>query len=84
MAKANKAKPNATCEGAPLKNVFLFKYLGSIFAADGDHKYDLRRRIGLAMSRCGALRHIFDSSIPMQLKLKLYKVAVTSLLTYDS
>ena len=58
--------------------------MGSIFAADGDHKYDVTRRIALAMSRCGALRHVFDSKIPVGMKIKLYKVAITSLLAYGS
>ena len=67
-----------------LKNVFLFKYLGSIFAADGEHEHDLNRRITLAMNRFGELRNVFNSDIPLMLKLKLYKAAVTSLLTYGS
>ena len=45
-----------TCDGEKLKNSFHFKYLGSMFAADGREEVDLRRRIGMAMSRCGQIR----------------------------
>ena len=78
-------KATVMCEGHELKNVFTFKYLGSIFAADGSHYYDVKRRCGLAESRCGALNHIFNSeAIPLQLKLKVYRTAICSLLTYGS
>ena len=40
-------------------------------------------RVAMAMSRCGKLRHIFDSPhIPLKVKLRLYEAAVCSLLTY--
>ena len=43
------------------------------------------RRIDLAANRCGELRHIFNSKgLPIQLKLKIYKVAVAPILTYGS
>ena len=82
--EAQKTKPKVQCEGVTLKNVFLFKYLGSIFAADGGHTHDLNRRVALAMSRCGELRHIIDGDISTKLKLEVYKTAVTSTLTYGS
>ena len=72
------------CEGAKLKNVFRFKYLGSIFAADGDQRYDVRRRIGLAMARMGKLTHVFNSEVSFGLKMRVYKCAVCSLFTYGS
>ena len=62
-----------------------FKYLGSIFSADGEHMRDVDRRVGSAMNRCGQLRHIFNSKdLPLALKVKIYKVAVSSLITYVS
>ena len=72
------------CEGSPLINSFKFKYLGSIFAADGDHTYDVRRRTALAMTRMGQLRQVFNSDIGLGLKLRIYKTAVCSLFTYGS
>ena len=57
--------------------------MGSIFSADGSQDFDIRRRIGLAMGRCGALRHVFDSKgVPLTLKLKIYAAAVVSIMTY--
>ena len=77
------SRPKIRCEGEELDNVYLFKYLGSIFAADGSHEHDVNRRILLAMKRCGALRNIFGSTdIPTHLKINIYKSAVMSLLTY--
>ena len=84
LADRQKQKPKAKCQEAELKNVFRFKYLGSIFAADGDHSYDVRRRVGLAMARMGQLRQVFSSDISFKLKLRLYKSAICSLFTYGS
>ena len=73
------------CENIQLESVYKFKYLGSTFTADGDHSRDVEKRCAMAMSRCGDLRAVFNSkSIPLKLKLKIYKTAVCSLLTYDS
>ena len=78
-----KSRPVVHCEGAPLKNVFLFKYLGSIFAADGSQEPDIKRRIGIANTRAGQLRHIFNSKgVSLATKLRLYEAAVVSLFTY--
>ena len=70
--------------GKALKNVFHFKYLGSVFAADGSHSYDVKRRVTMAMSRMGQFRHVFNSKIPVNLKMKIYKAVVCSILTYGS
>ena len=64
------------CEDAALKNTFRFKYLGSIFAADGDQRYDVRRRVGLAMDSVGKLTHVFNTKIPFGLKMKICECAV--------
>ena len=83
--EAQKLKPTVTCESFKLKNMFKFKYLGSIFCADDEHKHDVDKRVALAMSRCGDLRHIFgNKTLPFSLKMKIYKVAVSSLITYGS
>ena len=76
-------KEKVGCDGKSLENIFLFKYLGSIFAANGSHEHDVTRRITLAMKRSGQLRNIFDSpDIPLATKLNIYKSAVMSLMTY--
>ena len=82
LDQAQKSKAKVKCEHTELKNVFRFKYLGSIFAADGSTVHDVKRRIALAMSRMGELRHIFNSEISLDLKMKIYQTAVCSLLTY--
>ena len=82
--EAQKQGPTVECEEKALENVFSFKYLGSYFTADGDHKRDVERRCAMAMNRCGELRAVFGSHIPLGLKIKIYKTAVCSLLTYGS
>jgi hypothetical protein len=85
MTAEQSNKPIVNCDGNALHNIFKFKYLGSIFAADGEQSHDIQRRIALAASRCGQLRHCFDSpNISTATKIKIYKAAVVSILTYGS
>ena len=80
-AQANEKQ--VMCNGKSLVNIYLFKYLGSIFAADGSQEQDVLRRCAMAVTRCGQLRNVFDSpDIPLKLKLNIYNSAVLSLLTY--
>ena len=37
----NNQRPKVMCEGEELKNVYKFKYLGAMFAADGLQEHDL-------------------------------------------
>ena len=62
--EAQKQGPTVECEEKALENVFSFKYLGSYFTADGDHKRDVERRCAMAMNRCGELCAVFGSHIP--------------------
>ena len=55
-----------------------------MFGADGNQKFDIRRRIGIAMTRMGQLRQVFSSELPISLKLKVYRAAICSLFTYGS
>ena len=76
-------RPKITCEGETLKNVFRFKYLGTIFTADAKQKYDIKTRVAKAFSRCGDMRNVFDAKgLPKKLKLRLYQAAICSILTY--
>ena len=61
LTAQQKARPTVHCEGEALKNVFKFKYLGTLFAANGLQCYDIDKRIATAKARCGKLRKIFDS-----------------------
>ena len=68
-----------------MENVFKFKYLGTILAADGRDDYDISNRITKAQIRCGQLRNMFQAEhLSTQLKVRLYIAAVGSLLTYGS
>ena len=82
-AQDNKAHVN--CDGVDLDNVWLFKYLGSLFRADGDQKTDIRSRVAIAMVTSVKMRGIWASPhIPQSLKLRIYKTGVCSKLTYGS
>ena len=82
LEKQQEDRPKVSCEGQPLDNIFRFKYLGTIFAANASQHFDIDSRISMAMARCGRLRPIFDSEfITLSLKLRLYEAAVCSLLT---
>ena len=72
LEEAQKQLAQVTCENDLLKNVFRFKYLGSMFAADGDQRYDVRRRIGMATTRMGQLRQVFNSKIKFSTKMQIY------------
>ena len=65
------------------QNVFREKYLGSVFTADADQLHDIKARIAQALTRCGKLRHVFESpDLSITIKLRLYQAAVCSILTY--
>ena len=85
MKRHRKKLPKVKCGEAKLGNAAWFKYLGSIFSVDGSQRRDIKRRIALAMSRCGALRQIFDSkALDLQLKLAIYKTAHHSTLQHST
>ena len=83
LEEQQKLRPTIKCEEEEQENVYQFKYLRSMFSADAEQEHDLKRRIAMAMSRCSRLSSIFDSKyISLHLKLRLYQVAVCSILTY--
>ena len=77
LVEQQSSRPEIKCDGETLKNVFHFKYLGTIFTADAEQKYDITTRIAKGFSRCGKLRNVFDSKdLPTNLKIRLYQAAV--------
>ena len=73
MKSQQDTRPVVLCEGKPLANVFSFKYLGNLFAANDLHNYDIKVRITQTQVRCGQLRSILDSpALSVQLKIRLY------------
>ena len=83
--KAQENLEHVVCEGEEIENVWVFKYLGSIFRADGSQIPDILARIAMATTTAGKMRQIWASkSIPFALKLRIYKTGVCSRLVYGS
>ena len=77
--------PRAKWDDAEADNSWRFKYLGSIFQADGKQMPDVKCRIAMVRTRFGRLRHVWEAGcLHLNLKLRLYKSAVCSILTYGS
>ena len=51
LVKQQDDRPEVQCDGEVLKNVFRFKYLGTIFTADVNQKYDIKVGIAKAYVR---------------------------------
>ena len=76
-AQASKAK--VSCGDRHIDNVWLFKYLGSRFRADGDMLCDIKARIAAATATFGKMRSIWAAkTTPLRLKLRIYKTGVCS------
>ena len=67
--------------GTVLKNVFVFKYLGFLFQADGDRLGALEQRMAIARTRFQELHEIWRSKkIANAAKIKIYACAVVSVI----
>ena len=58
---AQKAKPHVKLGEDDVENVWIFKYLGSRFRADGSHYPDIKARIVAATKAAGQMRYIWAS-----------------------
>ena len=68
-----------------IENEWRSKYLGSMFEAGGDQMYDVQTRIARARQRFGKMRHIWANKVLHQnLRMRLYKSSVCSIMTYGS
>ena len=77
--------PTAKWGKTPAANCWKFKYLGAIFTPDGSHMEDMRRRIAMAQTRHGKMRHVWRSKVlHPRLKMRLYVSAVCSIMIYGS
>lgn len=63
-AKAQAEKIHVYCEGNIIENIWRFKYLGSLFRADGSQMDDVKARLGAATTTAGKMRAI----VPMVIK----------------
>ena len=67
------------------ENQWRSTYLGSIFEAGGNQMHDVRTRIARARQRFGKMRHIWaNKDLHRNLRMRLYKSSVYSILTYGS
>ena len=77
--------PRAKWGDLPADNAWHFKYLGSIMQADGGQLKDIVTRIARARTRFGKLRHLWaDKNLHYNLRLRLYKSSVCSIMVYGS
>ena len=60
LTKAQVQEAVVCCQGKPLENVYSFRYLGSMFTANGQEDKDIKRRVGMTMTRRGQLRSLRD------------------------
>ena len=82
---AQERKDHVVCDGKEIENVWVFKYLGSRFRADGDQTCDIKVRIAIATTTADNMRNIWSShTVPLKLKMRIYKTGVCSRLTYGS
>ena len=66
-------------------NKWHFKYLGAIMEAGGSQDKDVNTRIAMARTRFGKLHHLWkDKHLHLNLRLRLYKSSVCSIMTYGS
>ena len=77
--------PKAKWGDQSVDNAWHFKYLGSIMQADGGQLKDIKTRIARARTRFGKLRHLWnDKTLHYNLRLRLYKSSVCSIMVYGS
>ena len=85
LKKLQDEEEAVTLFGNRLDNVFDFKYLGHLFQADGEPSHAVEVRAGMASTTFNKLYEFWDSSIlDQKTKLRLYKCAVWSKLTYGN
>lgn len=69
------------------QNCWQFPYMGSTFEAGGSnmsYMSDVIRRTVMAKARFGKLRHLWnDNNLYLNMKLRLYRSRVCSILTYS-
>ena len=69
----------------PAQNQWRSKYLGSLFEVGGDQMHDVQTRIARARQRFGKMSYIWGSKeLHVNLRMRLYKSSVCSILTYGS
>ena len=68
-----------------IKNVTTFKYLGSMFDAEGGSTTDCKNRVRLAWNKWREITGVIcDKKVPVKLKHKIYKTVIKPTMTYGA
>ena len=79
----NNATISIQIEGQQLEEVGAFKYLGATMTKDGRSTTEIKARIAIATSSMAKLNKLWNSkSISFEIKIKLYKSLILSILLY--
>ncbi|XP_072021391.1 uncharacterized protein [Amphiura filiformis] len=74
---------NITIDGEEVEQVDHFKYLGSVKTSNANCTADIKASIGMAKGRMIELQDLWnDRNLPTELKMKLIKILVWSVLLY--
>ena len=71
--------------GEEIKNVTTFKYLGSMFDAEGGTTTDCKNRVRLTWNKWREVTGVIcDKKVPVKLKHKIYKTVIRPTMTYGA
>ena len=71
--------------GKEIKNVTTFKYIGSMFDAEGGTTTDCKNRVRLAWNKWREVTGVIcDKKVPVKLKHKIYKTVIRPTMTYGA
>ena len=71
--------------GEEIKTVTTFKYLGSMFDAEGGTTTDCKNRVRLAWNKWREVTGVIcDKKVPVKLKQKIYKTVIRPTMTYGA
>ena len=71
--------------GEDIKNVTTFKYIGSMFDAEGGTTTDCKNRVRLAWNKWREVTGVIcDKKVPIKLKHKIYKTVIRPTMTYGA
>ena len=72
-------------DGEEIKNVTTFKYIGSMFDAEGGTTTDCKKRVRVAWNKWREVTGvIYDKKVPVKLKHKIYKTVIKPTMTYGA
>ncbi|XP_072046467.1 uncharacterized protein [Amphiura filiformis] len=83
VAEAVEKEYNITIDGEKVEQVDHFKYLGSVKTSNANCTADIKARIGMSKGSMIELQDLWnDRNLPTELKMKLIKILVWSVLLY--